>query len=145
MLDKYMKRYNSQITPSIILGIALVIVYLSISSLNSFEEYHNILWIIKGLVLSVALFGIFFIILVKFTYLIINNNKIRYVHMLWPHRWVEIDKITEIKFASMMIILPQIKALYVIYDNNGINKWIKIYPVTFREKMLAKFIKDICN
>lgn len=139
-----MKQYNSKITAPLILLATVIILTLLVDSLNAFEQHRSASTILKAWMLAVILFGIFFALLTRFTYLIIDNKRFRYVHMLWRHRWVEIERIIEIKFAPQMIILPSIKAFYIIYmkDNND-KDFVKIYPATFQGKTLAQFIKDI--
>lgn len=78
--------------------------------------------------------------LVKYTYLTVDNNKVKYVHTFVQREELEINQIKKIQKG---IIGGLFKFLLLTYEIHGKTKQMKISPLTFKKETLKQFILEL--
>lgn len=78
----------------------------------------------------------------KQTYLVINDNQVKYVSFFIQRK---VADISDIKVITTSIIAGFIKFLCVIHIHNGKKELLQISPVSFSKKTLNEFVLGLKN
>ena len=132
---KYKSSFNKEIKITILLlSLFWVVNFLAIINSNGIKD-----------VLAFSVFMLIFAVtyisfLVKGIYIVVENNSVKYIHMFFLRREVEITKINKIQTGTMGGFY---KSLSLIYEGNGEVNDIKIGTLTFKKDTLKQFVMDL--
>jgi len=134
-------KYKSSLTKSIKLTILILLLFWIVN----FLAIINSNGIKDALVFSIFMlcFAIIFVsAFVKGVFLVIENNRVKYVHMFILRKIVEIGQISKIQKGLMGGLY---NSLSLVYKDNEKLKDIKITTLTFSKNTLKRFISDLKN
>ncbi len=133
-------KYKSHLTNGIKVGIVIILLFwvANIMAIITTVSIADAI-IFSSLLLVFATFYI--LALVKGIYLVIENNRVKYIHMFLRKRMVEIGKINKIQ-KDLYWGYP---SLSLIYEEDGKLKDIKILTSTFKKDTLKQFVFDLKN
>ncbi|MEK7113316.1 MAG: hypothetical protein AAB873_00645 [Patescibacteria group bacterium] len=135
------KEYQSSLTGEVKFATGFFVFYWLFTTLISIE--NNGIRSSLGVSIFVLIFAILFVYaLIKFTYLIIDDGKIKYVHMFLQRNELDINIITKIQMGTVGGVF---KFLFLTYEINGKTKHLKISPITFKKETIQSFILYLKN
>ena len=131
--------YKSSFTTPIISAIIILFLFWLINFLVIIKS-NGIGDVIAFSSLMVIFAVVFISFLVRGIYIVVENNNVKYVHMFFLRREVEIAKINKIKKSIMS---GMYSSLSLLYQDNGKAKDIKISTFSFKNDTLKQFLSDL--
>lgn len=133
------KRFISSITGEVKFFVAFLMFFWGFMTLvsldsNGLKSTINMSAVILLSVLVVAY------ALVRYTYLTIDEQKVKYVHTLVQRSEVDISQIKKIQRGTVAGVF---KFLLLTYNVDGRVRHVKISPLTFTKEVLDQFISEI--
>ena len=138
-MEGYLMEYKSSFTTPIISAIIILFLFWLINFLVIIKS-NGIGDVIAFSSLMVIFAVVFISFLVRGIYIVVENNNVKYVHMFFLRREVEIAKINKIKKSIMS---GMYSSLSLLYQDNGKAKDIKISTFSFKNDTLKQFLSDL--
>jgi|SRR5581483_2038217 len=132
-------KYKSGFTTPIISAIIILFLFWLINFLVILKS-NGTGDVITFSLLMIAFAIVFISFLVKGIYVVVENNKVRYVHMFFLKKEIEIIKINSIKKSLVSGIY---NSLSLVYEDGGEAKDIKISTFSFKNDTLKQLISDL--
>lgn len=132
-------RYKSSLTKEVKLSI-LIIFFFWVFNIWFSSGSNSIGSIIEISLLILIFTTVFIYALIGATYVLIEDNKVKYIHMFLRRGAPEIRMINGIRIG---LIGGVYKSLLLVYSENEIEKEMKIGITTFKKNTLKQLILDL--